>query len=103
MLGIVNVKENEYPHTRFNSLLYLVDFASKKNPQISNIQTSVSCVTRPCAFKMAHGLDSVNSFEFKSVICGSHVYQKVWEPQLNKELHCLLEPANEYDKMQLLL
>ena len=24
--------------------------------------------------------------------------QKVWEPQLNKELHCMLELANEYDK-----
>ena len=47
---------------------------------------------------MAHGFDSVNSFEFKSVICGFHVYQKVWEPQLNMELHCLLEPANEYNK-----
>ena len=47
---------------------------------------------------MAHGLDSVNSFKFKSVIRGFHVYQKVWEPQLNEELHCLLEPANEYDK-----
>ena len=30
MLGIVNVKENEYPHARFGSSLYLVDFASKK-------------------------------------------------------------------------
>ena len=32
------------------------------------------------------------------VIRGFHVYQKVWEPQLNEELHCLLEPVNEYDK-----
>ena len=24
--------------------------------------------------------------------------KRFWEPQLNKELHCLLEPANEYDK-----
>ena len=47
---------------------------------------------------MAHGLDSVNSFKFKSVIRGFHVYQKVLEPQLNEELHCLLEPVNEYDK-----
>ena len=30
MLGIVNVKENEYPHARSSSSLYLVDFASKK-------------------------------------------------------------------------
>ena len=30
MLGIVNVKENEYPHARSGSSLYLVDFASKK-------------------------------------------------------------------------
>ena len=55
-------------------------------------------MTTPCAFEMAHGLDSVNSFQFESVIRGFHVYQKVWEPQLNEELHCLLEPANEYDK-----
>ena len=55
-------------------------------------------MTTPHAFKMAHGLDSVNSFKFKSDIHGFHVYQKVWKPQLNKEIHCLLEPANEYDK-----
>ena len=30
MLGIINVKENEYPHACFGSQLYLVDFASKK-------------------------------------------------------------------------
>ena len=30
MLGIVNVKENEYPHARSGSSLYLVDSASKK-------------------------------------------------------------------------
>ena len=46
-------------------------------------------MTRPRAFKMAHGLDSVNSFEFKSVIRVFHVYQKVLETQLNEELHCL--------------
>ena len=47
---------------------------------------------------MAHGLDSVNSFEFSSFIRRFHVYQKIWEPQLNEELHCLLEAANEYHK-----
>ena len=46
-------------------------------------------MTRPRAFKMAHGLDSVNSFKFKSVIRVFHVYQKVLETQLNEELHCL--------------
>ena len=30
MLGIVNAKENEYPHARSGSSLYLVNSASKK-------------------------------------------------------------------------
>ena len=30
MLGIVNVKESEYPQAHSGSSLYLVDFASKK-------------------------------------------------------------------------
>ena len=30
MLGMVNVKENEYPHACSGSSLYLVDSASKK-------------------------------------------------------------------------
>ena len=51
MLGIVNVKENEYLHARFGGSLYLIHFTSKKNLYISNIQTSISRVTRPRAFK----------------------------------------------------
>ena len=42
---------------------------------------------------MAHGHDSVNSFEFKSAIRVFHVYQKVLETQLNEELLVC-----EYDK-----
>ena len=37
-------------------------------------------------------------FEFESVIRGYHVYQKVWEPQMNETLDCKLEPTNEFDK-----
>ena len=45
---------------------------------------------------MAHFSNSVNLFDFKSVICGFHVYQKIWDLQIDKELMCeLMEPSNE--------
>lgn len=36
--------------------------------------------------------------KFKSVICAYHEYQKVWEPQLNEEPTCSLEPTNGFDR-----
>ena len=32
------------------------------------------------------------------MIRGYHVYQNVWEPQMNETLNCKLEPTNEFDK-----
>ena len=41
----------------------------------------------------------MNLFDFKSVICGFHVYQKIWNLQIDEELMCeLMEPSNEFDK-----
>ena len=49
--------------------------------------------------EMAPFSNSVNLFDFKSVICGFHFYQKIWDPQIDEELMCkLMEPSNKFDK-----
>ena len=72
-------------------------FRPIKNLVIRNTHSDASHMT-PCAFKMAHELDSSNLFEFCSFIRGYHVYQTIWEPKLNEELLSKLELCNEYDK-----
>ena len=36
-------------------------------------------------------------FEFTAAISGYHVYQKIWQPELNKTLLCIRERRNEFD------
>ena len=51
---------------------------------------------------MAHSSNSVNLFDFKSDICGFHVYQKIWDQiilQIDEELMCkLMELSNKFNK-----
>ena len=37
------------------------------------------------------------SFEFTAAIRGYHVYQKIWQPELNETLVCIYERRNEFD------
>ena len=37
------------------------------------------------------------SFEFTAAIRGFHIYQKVWQPELNDTLVCIHERGNEFD------
>ena len=37
------------------------------------------------------------SFEFTAAIRGYHVYQKIWQPELNETLVCIHERRNEFD------
>ena len=37
------------------------------------------------------------SFEFTAAIGGYHVYQKIWQPELNETLVCIHERRNEFD------
>ena len=37
------------------------------------------------------------SFEFTAAIRGYHVYQKIWQPELNETLVCIHERQNEFD------
>ena len=37
------------------------------------------------------------SFEFTAAIQGYHVYQKIWQPELNETLACIHERRNEFD------
>ena len=36
-------------------------------------------------------------FEFTAAIRGYHVYQKIWQPELNETLVCIHERQNEFD------
>ena len=37
------------------------------------------------------------SFEFTAATQGYHVYQKIWQPELNETLVCIYERQNEFD------
>ena len=34
----------------------------------------------------------------QSVVCGHHIYKKVWRPVIRQELAMLPEPNNRYDR-----
>ena len=37
------------------------------------------------------------SFNFSSAVCGYHVYQDNWEPDIGDQLYCEGEPGNGHD------
>ena len=65
--------------------MLLVHVSSIKNLVVCNTHSGASRMTMPCAFKMPHGFNSANLFEFHSVILEFHVYQTIREPKLNEE------------------
>ena len=47
---------------------------------------------------MARVLECQKSFQFTSVIRGYHVYKDHWQAEIDDELQCEIEEANEHDK-----